>query len=55
MSRRIVLPAMTVDGVMSVEEWFVPEGDHMEASVRMFEGETALLYRRQNCEGLAAY
>ena len=31
MSRLIVLTAMTVDGVMTVEEWFVPEGDHMEA------------------------
>ena len=43
MTRLIVLTAMTVDGVMSVEEWFVPEGDHMEASLRMFEGDTALL------------
>lgn len=55
MSRLIVLTAITVDGVMSVEEWFVPEGDHMEASLRMFEGETALLYGRKNYEGLAAY
>ena len=55
MSRLIVLTAMTVDGVMTVEEWFVPEGDHMEASLRMFEGDTALLYGRKNYEGLAAY
>ena len=54
MSRLIVLTAMTVDGVMTVEEWFVPEGDHMEASLRMFEGDTALLYGRKNYEGLAA-
>ena len=55
MSRLIVLTAMTVDGVMTVEEWFVPEGDHMEASLRLFEGDTALLYGRKNYEGLAAY
>ena len=43
MSRLIVLTAMTVDGVMTVEEWFVPEGDHMEASLRLMaaEGEWA--------------
>ena len=51
MSRLIVLTAMTVDGVMTVEDWFVPEGDHMEASLRMFEGDTALLYGRKNYEG----
>ena len=55
MSRLIVLTAMTVDGVMTVEEWFVPEGDHMEASLRLFKGDTALLYGRKNYEGLAAY
>ena len=47
----IVLTAMTVDGVMTVEERFVPEGDHMEASLRLFEGDTALLYGRKNYEG----
>jgi dihydrofolate reductase len=55
MSRLIVSTAMTVDGVMSVEEWFVAGGDHMEAALRMFEGDTALLYGRKNYEGLAAY
>ena len=50
MSRLIVLTAMTVDGVMTVEEWFVPEGDHMEASLRLFKGDTALLYGRKNYE-----
>jgi dihydrofolate reductase len=55
MCRLIVLTAMTVDGVMTVEEWFVPEGDHMEASLRLFKGDTALLYGRRNYEGLAAY
>jgi dihydrofolate reductase len=55
MSKLIVLTAMTLDGVTSVEEWFVPEGDHMEASLRMFRGDTALLYGRKNYEGLAAY
>ena len=48
MSRLIVLTAMTVDGVMTVEEWFVPEGDHMEASLRLFKGDTALLYGRRD-------
>ena len=48
----IVAGGIRAVGGVDVEEWFVPEGDHMEASLRLFEGDTALLYGRKSPEGL---
>jgi dihydrofolate reductase len=46
---------MTVDGVITVSDWFVPEGDHDEACRALFERSGALLMGRKTYEGLAGY
>ena len=47
--------AMTVDGVIEVADWFVPEGEHMQASFATLASADALLMGRKTYEGLAAY
>jgi dihydrofolate reductase len=54
-SRLIISTAMTVDGVMSVEDWYVPEGGHDRAGMEQLHHAAALLLGRKNYEGLAAY
>jgi dihydrofolate reductase len=55
MRRVIVSTAMTTDGVMSVEDWFVAEGAHDQAARDAFLGADAILLGRKNYEGLAGY
>jgi len=55
MRRVIVSTAMTADGVMSVEDWFVAEGAHDQAARDRFAEADAILLGRRNYEGLAGY
>src|SRR5918998_3041748 len=55
MGKLIISTAMTVDGVMTVEEWFVPGGEHSRASLDMFGRGSAMVLGRKNYEGLAGY
>jgi dihydrofolate reductase len=55
MSRLILSTTMTVDGVVSVAEWYVSEGEHDAASRKQFENDAAMLMGRKTYEGLAAY
>ena len=54
-SMLIISTAMTVDGVMSVEDWYVPEGGHDRAGMEQLHHAAALLLGRKNYEGLAAF
>jgi dihydrofolate reductase len=47
--------AITVDGVMSVEDWYVPGGGHHRAGLELFDRAAAMLLGRKNYEGLAGY
>jgi len=51
----IVSTAMTTDGVMTVEDWFVAEGAHDVASLARVRAADAILLGRKNYEGLAGY
>jgi len=55
MGKLLVSTAMTVDGVMSVAEWFVPNGGHDAAGKAMLAASEAALVGRKNFEGLAGY
>jgi dihydrofolate reductase len=55
MGKLIVSTAMTVDGVMSVEDWYVSEGGHDQAAREQFDPAGAFVLGRRNFEGLAAY
>jgi dihydrofolate reductase len=55
MGKLIISTAMTVDGVMSVEEWFVSEGEHDRAAFDLFGPGSAMVLGRKNYEGLAGY
>ena len=55
MSRLIISTQLTVDGVMSVEDWYVAEGGHNQAGLELFDQAAALVLGRKNYEGLAAY
>jgi dihydrofolate reductase len=55
MGRLIVTTAMTVDAVMTVEEWFVPEGSHSDAAFAQFEGAAGMVLGRKNYVGLAGF
>jgi dihydrofolate reductase len=46
---------MTVDGVISVAEWYVSEGEHDRAAREQFEQAAAMLLGRKTYEGLAAF
>jgi dihydrofolate reductase len=55
MGKLFVSTAMTVDGVMSVEDWFVPNGGHDAAGKSMLADAEAAVVGRKNFEGLAGY
>jgi dihydrofolate reductase len=55
MSRVILSTTMTVDGVITVGEWYVSEGEHDPASREQFVDAAAMLMGRKTYEGLAAY
>src|SRR5687767_13560810 len=46
---------MTVDGVISVGEWYVAGGEHDRAAREQFEQAAAMLLGRKTYEGLAAF
>jgi dihydrofolate reductase len=50
-----MLTTMTVDGVISVGEWYVSEGEHDRAAREQFVEGTAMLLGRKTYEGLAGY
>jgi dihydrofolate reductase len=54
-NRLILSTTMTVDGVISVAEWYVSEGEHDRAAREQFEQAGAMLLGRKTYEGLAAY
>jgi dihydrofolate reductase len=54
-NRLIMLTTMTVDGVISVGEWYVSEGEHDRAAREQFVEGTAMLLGRKTYEGLAGY
>ena len=55
MRRLIISTAMTVDGVMSVEDWYVPEGGHDRAGMEQFQHAKAMLLGSKNFGCLAAF
>jgi dihydrofolate reductase len=55
MGKLIISTAMTVDGVMSVEDWYVSEGGHDRAGLELFDRAAATVLGRKNYEGLAAF
>ena len=55
MSRLIISTATTVDAVMTVEDWYVSEGEHDRAGLELFDRAEALVLGRKNYEGLAAF
>ena len=55
MNRLIISLAMTVDGVTSVGEWYVSEGEHDRAARDQFVEAAAMLLGRKTYEGLADY
>jgi dihydrofolate reductase len=55
MGKLIISTAMTVDGVMSVEDWYVPEGEHDQAGLELFDRAAATVLGRKSFEGLAAF
>jgi len=53
---RVVLSTqITVDGVMTVDDWFVSEGQHDDACRALFARSAAMLLGRKTYEGLAEY
>jgi dihydrofolate reductase len=54
-NRLILSTTMTVDGVISVADWYVSEGEHDRAAREYFEQAAAMLLGRKTYEGLAAY
>ena len=55
MGRVIGSTTMTLDGVVTVGEWYVSEGGHDQASRGLFDGPAAMLMGRKTYEGLAGY
>jgi hypothetical protein len=55
MSKLILSTTMTVDGVITVGEWYVSEGEHDRASRDQFVDGAAMLMGRKTYEGLAGY
>jgi dihydrofolate reductase len=54
-NRLILSTTMTVDGVISVSEWYVSAGEHDRAAREQFEHAAAMLLGRTTYEGLAAF
>jgi dihydrofolate reductase len=55
MSSLILSLTTTADGVITVGEWFVGEGEHDRASREQFDGAAGMVLGRTTFEGLAAY
>jgi dihydrofolate reductase len=55
MNRLNLFTTMTVDGVISVAEWYVSEGEHDRVGREQLERSAAMLMGRKTYEGLAAY
>jgi dihydrofolate reductase len=55
MSKLILSTTMTVDGVITVGEWYVSEGEHDRASRDQFVDAGAMLMGRKTYEGLAGF
>jgi len=55
MGRVIVSTQITVDGVIEVGEWYVPEGGHDQAGKDQLDNASAVLLGRPTYEGLAGY
>jgi dihydrofolate reductase len=51
----ILSTTMTVDGVITVGEWYVSGGQHDRAAREQFEQSAAMLLGRKTYEGLAAF
>jgi dihydrofolate reductase len=54
-SKLILSTTMTVDGVITVGEWYVSEGEHDRASRDQFVDAAAMLMGRKTYEGLAGF
>jgi len=54
-NRLIISMTMTVDGVISVGEWYVSEGEHDRAARDQFVEAAAMLLGRKTYEGLAGF
>jgi dihydrofolate reductase len=55
MNRLILSTTMTVDGLISVSDWYVSEGEHDRAAREQFVESAAMLLGRKTYEGLAAF
>ena len=55
MSKLVISTTMTVDGVITVGEWFVSEGAHDRASRDQFVHAAGMVMGRKTYEGLAGY
>ena len=55
MGRVVLSTQMTLDGVITVDDWFVAAGDHDAATRTLFERSVAILLGRKTYEGLAGY
>jgi dihydrofolate reductase len=55
MGKVIGSTTMTLDGVVTVGEWYVSEGGHDRAARELFETPAAMLLGRKTYEGLAGY
>jgi dihydrofolate reductase len=55
MGRLIVSTQMTLDAVIDVGEWYVPEGEHDRAGKEQLAHASAVLLGRMTYEGLAVY
>jgi dihydrofolate reductase len=55
MGRVVLSTQMTVDGVITVDDWFVSGGAHDAACQAFFEHSAAMLLGRKTFAGLAAY
>jgi dihydrofolate reductase len=55
MGRLFISTAMTVDGLVDVSDWFVPDGGHNRAGLDRLHQAEAMLLGRKTYEGLAGY
>ena len=55
MATLILSTEMTVDGVITVEDWFAAEGSHDAACRALFERSAAMVMGRTTYEGLAGF
>ena len=55
MGKLRISTAMTVDGLVDVTGWYVPEGGHDRAGLEELDKAEAMLLGRKTYEGLAGY